>query len=177
MSRTRRRTLLFAAIVALCVSCDHATKEVATRTLEPGAGVSLLGDALRLELVQNPGAFLSVGSFLPAGVRRLLFLGLVPAGLALFCALAVASGFASGSSLVGLGLLAGGGVANWLDRLANGGAVTDFVSFGLGPLRTGIFNAADVCIVAGVAWLLAAALRRPERAAPERDVADAGERG
>jgi signal peptidase II len=31
----------------------------------------------------------------------------------------------------------------------NDGLVTDFVSLGVGPLRTGIFNVADVCIVAG----------------------------
>ncbi|HEX2485785.1 MAG TPA: signal peptidase II [Myxococcota bacterium] len=164
MARLRRRALLFAAVVALCVGCDHATKEVAERALGPGTGLSLLGDVLRLDLVQNPGAFLSVGALLPDAVRRVLFLGVVPAGLALFCALAVSGGFASGRSLVALGLLAGGGVANWLDRLVNGGAVTDFVSLGLGPLRTGVFNVADVCIVAGVAWLLAAELRRADDA-------------
>jgi signal peptidase II len=164
MMAPRRRALLFAAVVALCVGCDQATKEVAERALEVGTGISLLGDVLRLDLVQNPGAFLSVGALLPEAARRVIFLGLVPAGLVLFCALAAAAGFASGRSLVALGLLAGGGVANWLDRLSNGGAVTDFVSVGLGPLRTGVFNLADVCIVAGVAWLLAAELRRPEHA-------------
>jgi signal peptidase II len=53
-----------------------------------------------------------------------------------------------------LALLCGGGLANWLDRLLNGGAVTDFVSFGVGWLRTGIFNVADVAIMAGAALLL-----------------------
>jgi len=53
-----------------------------------------------------------------------------------------------------LSLGAGGGLSNWLDRLLHGGAVTDFVSLGLGPLRTGVFNLADVFIVAGVALLL-----------------------
>jgi signal peptidase II len=162
----RRQALVFATIVALCVGCDHATKEVASRTLAPGAGVSLLGDALRLDLVQNPGAFLSLGALLPAPTRDVLFVVLVPIGLALFCAFALGSGFASGGALVGLGLLAGGGLSNWLDRVAHGGAVTDFVSFGLGPLQTGIFNLADVCIVAGVAWMLAAELRRREPGVP-----------
>lgn len=159
----RRRVLAFAALVALCVGCDHATKEFAACALASSPGVSLFGDALRLDLVRNPGAFLSLGSMLPAGTREIVFLVLVPVGLALFCTLAVASGFASGGALPGLALLAGGGLANWLDRIAHGGAVTDFVSLGLGPLRTGIFNLADVCIVAGVAWLLAAELQRRPR--------------
>ncbi|HEY8123705.1 MAG TPA: signal peptidase II, partial [Myxococcota bacterium] len=40
------------------------------------------------------------------------------------------------------------------DRVLNAGAVTDFVSLGVGPLRTGIFNLADVAIMAGAALLL-----------------------
>jgi glycogen debranching enzyme len=39
---------------------------------------------------------------------------------------------------------------DWLDRVRDDGAVTDFVSLGLGQLRTGIFNVADLAIVAGL---------------------------
>jgi signal peptidase II len=56
--------------------------------------------------------------------------------------------------VVALGLVAGGGLANWLDRVVDDGAVTDFVSLGIGTLRTGIFNLADVAIVLGVLLLL-----------------------
>jgi signal peptidase II len=34
------------------------------------------------------------------------------------------------------------------------GAVTDFMNLGIGSLRTGIFNVADLAIVAGIALLL-----------------------
>jgi signal peptidase II len=51
---------------------------------------------------------------------------------------------------IALSLLAGGGIGNLIDRIANDGAVTDFVRIGIGPLRTGIFNLADVAIVVGV---------------------------
>lgn len=51
-------------------------------------------------------------------------------------------------------MIVGGGLANWLDRMLHDGAVTDFVSLGLGPLRTGIFNVADVAIVAGLLLLV-----------------------
>ena len=43
----------------------------------------------------------------------------------------------------------GGGLGNLIDRIFNSGAVVDFVSIGLGGLRTGIFNVSDVAIVAG----------------------------
>ena len=62
---------------------------------------------------------------------------------------------------MGLGLVAGGGVANWIDRLV-AGAVTDFVSLGVGGLRTGIFNLADLSVLAGVAVLLLASRRHAE---------------
>jgi signal peptidase II len=57
-------------------------------------------------------------------------------------------------TIAALGLIAGGGLGNWLDRLLNAGAVTDFVSLGVGRLRTGIFNVADLAVVAGTVLLL-----------------------
>ena len=56
--------------------------------------------------------------------------------------------------LIGLSLVAGGGVGNLIDRVINNGAVTDFVRLGIGPLRTGMFNVADVAIVVGVVTIL-----------------------
>src|SRR5207249_7753307 len=44
----------------------------------------------------------------------------------------------------------GGGLSNLLDRVAYGGYVVDFINLGIGSLRTGIFNAADVAITVGV---------------------------
>ena len=48
----------------------------------------------------------------------------------------------------------GGGVGNWIDRVLHAGVVTDFVRIGLGPLRTGIFNVADVAVMAGAGILI-----------------------
>ncbi len=153
-SGRRRQALCFAALLTLCVGCDHAAKQLAVSALAGAAPVALLGDAVRLELVRNAGSFLSLGGSLPQAVRDLVFLVLAPLGLALACAHLARSGPPGISSVIALALLAGGGLGNWLDRLIHGGAVTDFVSIGLGPLRTGIFNVADVCIMAGLALLL-----------------------
>jgi signal peptidase II len=70
----------------------------------------------------------------------------------------------SRAQALAFGLVAGGGFANWLDRVRGDGSVTDFVSLGFGPLRTGIFNVADVAIVLGLLLFLfvrAAAGREP----------------
>jgi signal peptidase II len=155
------RVLVFCTVLALCVGCDHAAKRLAESALAGSPGISLAADLVRLELTANSGAFLSLGAGLPDALRHALFLGGIPVLLALVCAQLLRSGRTSRAQLVGVGLLAGGGLGNWLDRLMNGGAVTDFVSIGLGGLRTGVFNVADVAVLLGIALVLLA------RAEPE----------
>jgi signal peptidase II len=152
---TRARGLVFLATLLASAGCDQATKHVAREVLGGSPAVSLAADLIRFELALNPGGFLSLGASLPEEIRSLFFLAVVPLGLLLVCVLLFRAGPLSSASLVGLGLVAGGGLANWIDRLV-AGAVTDFVSLGLGGLRTGIFNVADVSVMAGVAVLLLA---------------------
>jgi signal peptidase II len=54
---------------------------------------------------------------------------------------------------VAASLILGGGIGNVIDRVARGNVI-DFLNFGIGNVRTGIFNIADVAIMAGV-FLLA----------------------
>ena len=48
-----------------------------------------------------------------------------------------------------------GGASNLIDRFTHGGYVVDFINLGIGSLRTGIFNVADIAITLGVLILLA----------------------
>jgi signal peptidase II len=164
----KRRVLGFGFILLACVGCDHAVKQVAVELLSGAGVVSWLGGAVRFQLVANPGAFLSLGAGLPEPVRELLLIGMVPLVLAAVGWLVLRVPSVSRMQLAALGLIAGGGLANWLDRVIDDGAVTDFVSLGLGSLRTGIFNVADVAIVLGLVLLLGfgSAARRAE---PARD--------
>lgn len=165
---TRRGALLFLAVLVSSAGCDHAAKQVAERTLSNSAAISLAFDSVRFELVHNPGAFLSLGENLPAALRQVLFVAAVPVMLVLVCGFFLRFGPASPSSLVALGLMAGGGLANWLDRILHAGAVTDFVSLGIGPLRTGIFNLADVFVLAGAGALVLSDLGRVGSGRPRR---------
>jgi signal peptidase II len=56
------------------------------------------------------------------------------------------------------GLFIAGGASNWFDRWRDG-HVVDFLNLGIGWLRTGVFNVADVAIMAGVALYVVAELR------------------
>jgi signal peptidase II len=56
--------------------------------------------------------------------------------------------------LTSLTLIFSGGISNFYDRSVNNGAVIDFLNLGIGSLRTGIFNVADMAIMLGVFLLL-----------------------
>lgn len=151
----RRHLWIFSFVLLACVGCDHAVKQAAEQWLAGADRIVLLGGVVHLQLVANPGAFLSLGAELPETLRHLVLLCFVP--LMLLCAgwLLFRSPHASRAQALAFGLIVGGGLANWLDRVRGDGSVTDFVSLGLGPLRTGIFNVADVAIVLGLLLFLA----------------------
>ena len=157
MARIGVRLVLVIAIAAT-ISCDRATKHIAATTLVGAPSQSFLADLVRLEYVENTGGFLSLGSELPLAVRTGLFT--VGTGLALLGTVVGAILFRwSGWPLLGLTLFVAGGASNWLDRVVRG-SVIDFINVGIGSLRTGIFNVADVAIMLGVAIVVVAELRR-----------------
>ena len=163
---TRLRLALLSLVMLSCVGCDQAAKAMARDSLV-GRTISLLGGAVRFEYAENTGAFLSLGSSLPSGMRTLLFVGgtgVIVLGLLVAMARGGQGGSPSGS--LGLALLAGGAVGNLIDRVVYDGAVVDFVSVGLGSLRTGIFNLADVAITVGVVLVALQGWRTASSAEP-----------
>ena len=56
------------------------------------------------------------------------------------------------NNAIGIGLILGGAVGNFVDRLVHG-AVVDFLALKLGTWVPFIFNMADAAITAGVVWL------------------------
>jgi signal peptidase II len=149
-----RRLLLILTVLVSCVGCDQTSKLVARTYLPQTQRVSLLGGSIRLEIAKNYGAFLSMGESIPQPWRAVL----LSAGVAVLLAalLTYALFNSSGNPLVvpALGMVAGGGLSNLIDRWVYGGYVLDFLNVGVGPVRTGIFNVADVCILVGVVLLL-----------------------
>jgi signal peptidase II len=148
--RTSRVLVLLACLAT--IGCDRLTKHAAASLLPGNAERSFLGDTIRLSYAENTGGFLSLGADLPVDRRLIVFTvatGLLLAGLAW---LALRSRW-QGSRLLGAALIVAGGASNWIDRVAIG-SVVDFMNVGIGPLRTGIFNVADVAIMGGVALIV-----------------------
>lgn len=148
------RFMVVTLTLLCCVGCDQVSKSAARALLSSGIAESYFGDALRLQLVENPGSFLSLGASLPEHLRFALFTGAV--AVLLLC-LVGASLFATRLGFwrfIALALVAGGGISNLIDRLMYGGRVTDFLNVGIGSLRTGIFNVADMAILLGALLLI-----------------------
>jgi signal peptidase II len=122
--------------------------------LHSGFTESLFSDSLRLQLTENPGSFLSLGASLPEHLRFTLFTATVAVILVGLVCAALFARRLSTARFVALALVAGGGISNLIDRLLYDGRVTDFLNVGIGSLRTGIFNLADMAILAGALLLV-----------------------
>jgi signal peptidase II len=141
--RVSARFLLALAMV-VTIGCDRVTKHVATTALAGTAGHSFLADMVRLQYAENTGGFLGVGGDLHPGIRTSVFT--VATGAMLLGMVAAA---------IRWQLFVAGGASNWIDRLIRG-FVVDFLNVGVGPVRTGIFNVADIAIMTGAALMLLA---------------------
>jgi signal peptidase II len=156
MTRIGARLVLLIAIGAT-IGCDRVTKHIAATTLSGEPRQSFLGDTVRLEYAENTGAFLSLGTDWPPRVRTAVF-GIANAVLLLALTVVALKVRWPMPAPLGLVLLIAGGASNLLDRLVSG-KVIDFLNVGLGPLRTGIFNVADVAIMLGAGLVIAATSR------------------
>ena len=146
---------ILSIVLLVCVGLDQGSKVWAQEYLRGHAPQSFLGDMARLQYSENPGAFLSLGSSLSDSSRfwfLTVIVGLVLLGAVLYLILTPKL---SKISTHALAWTVAGGVSNLLDRMFRpGGVVVDFMNVGIGPLRTGIFNIADMAIMAGVILLI-----------------------
>ena len=149
--------LLLLVPIGATIGCDRVTKHVAATTLAGTPGRSFLADTLRLEYAENTGAFLGLGADWPRPVRIALFNVGNALGLLVVAVLAMRLQW-RGLGLLGVALFVAGGLSNLVDRVAYG-SVIDFMNVGIGPLRTGIFNVADMAILLGALVILVAGRR------------------
>lgn len=157
---TRRQRALWLALAALVlISLDQTTKRWAEETLAHRPTASYLGDTIRIGLTINHGVFLGMGDRLAEPLRFALFVILVGLGLIVATVYALGAPRLRPPVFLALALIVPGGLGNLIDRVTNQGGVVDFMNVGLGPVRTGIFNVADMAVTAGVLVLFFSSLR------------------
>jgi signal peptidase II len=148
------QVIIILMIVALNVACDQVTKNWARAEIKGRPTQEVVGTFFLFTYAENEGAFLGFGAQIPQPFRA-IFLSLVPA----FCLIAgLAYVFTSKKmavpEMISISFIIGGGIGNIYDRIFNNGLVTDFMNLGIGPVRSGIFNFADLSILFGVILLL-----------------------
>ena len=153
MSNSKRLAAFFAT-AALSIATDQLTKVWAVAALADAPMQSYFGDTFRWTFTTNHGAFLSLGSGLPTQLRFWVLtvaVGGLLVGLGIY---ALLSRELTPLTIAGYGCIVGGGASNWFDRLTHGGGVVDFMNLGIGSLRTGVFNVADLAILVGIGLIL-----------------------
>jgi signal peptidase II len=159
---TPLRLTLIAAFAVLAI--DMATKLAAVHWLQGRPPGALLGGAVHLQLLRNPGGPTGILDHHPEVVTA----GTIVAVLAM---IGVALGGRVGTPLgaLALGLVLGAGTGNLLDRLLRApgpfhGGVVDWLR---PPWGDGVMNFADLMINAGIVLgIVAAVLARPPAPAP-----------
>ncbi|WP_141996682.1 signal peptidase II [Amycolatopsis cihanbeyliensis] len=148
-----RRIGVVAAIAPLVFVLDLVTKVLATVNLEGSAPVRILGGAVYLQLVRNPGAAFSMATGM-TWVLALVAIGVVVAIIWL------ARRLRSVGWAIGLGLVLGGALGNLADRIFRApgplqGHVVDFVSvFAPNGDFFPVFNVADSAISIGAVLIV-----------------------
>ena len=147
------RTLAILTVLCLNIGCDQISKDFARQKLDYHQEINLVNEYLTLTKVENTGAFLGLGSTLPQPLKVLLLtvIPLFVLGLAVIYLLTRKN--LSNISMLGISFIAGGGIGNIYDRIVHG-SVTDFLHIDFVIFKTGIFNFADVSIVAGMCMIV-----------------------
>ncbi|NCP63769.1 MAG: signal peptidase II [Paraglaciecola sp.] len=145
--------LILSVCVATIVS-DQLSKWWAANHLSHFSMQRYWADTVRIGYTENTGAFLGLGSTLSETMRFWLFVAAVGVVLLALLVYLLKSQSNNRMQVTALSFIFAGGLSNFYDRAMNDGAVIDFLNVGIGSLRTGIFNVADMAIMLGVLLLL-----------------------
>jgi len=136
------------------VGCDQLTKDLARERLQHGPPLTLVDDFVHLVYAENPGIAFGIGSDLSHRIRFWLFTVGVVGVIFIIAGVAYHRRRQGPMFLAGITLLMAGGLSNLIDRMLNDGHVIDFVVLDVGPMRSIVFNLADVLVCIGAVVLV-----------------------
>lgn len=152
----KRAFIAVAALVIILVNigCDQGTKFYARNNFKGRGPIEVVDSLFIIRYAENSGGFLSLGSDIPRPYKTILLLVFPCVALAGAAVYLVVNDKFSAGEVFFIASVIGGGISNMYDRIVYDGLVTDFMNFGIGPVRTGILNFADLSITFGVLALL-----------------------
>lgn len=150
MGKQRIVTIAIAAVLTL--AADQVTKQIARRSLRDKAPVEVIAGYLAFEYHENPGVAFSVGRNWPGG--RFIFIGIGIVALYLVWRLVRQVERRARVAHAAFGLIVGGAVGNFVDRLYIGRVVDFIVMHWQRKAQWPAYNVADAALVAGVILLI-----------------------
>ena len=132
---------------------DRVTKILAFRFLANRPRIEMLRGCFILIYSENRGAFLNMGESWN-GVLKQLFLLILPIAVCVVGLFYLMLKENKPARIILLSTVIGGGMGNLGDRIFNDFTVMDFMNFGIGSLRTGILNVADLSVTFGTLLFL-----------------------
>jgi signal peptidase II len=141
---------------------DRITKIIAVEYLDGHNPIRLLHNIIIVTLVENSGAFLSLGKNWNVYIKYVVLL-IVPLIICVYGLFYLMFKENNKYRIISISCIIGGGIGNLADRLLNGFKVLDFINFGIGHLRTGVLNAADLSVTFGAILLIVFEIRKTYR--------------
>ncbi|MDR1904577.1 MAG: signal peptidase II [Treponema sp.] len=149
----KKHILISAGVFTANFLLDRLTKALASSFLDGKSPIRLLHNMVILVYQENAGAFLSLGASWPSALKNVLLL-FIPAGICLAAFIYIIFKEQKLKRVICIACIIGGGIGNLIDRIFHDFKVIDFINFGIGNIRTGILNAADLSVCAGVVCLI-----------------------
>ena len=152
MNRKKQISLVVIVLV-INFLLDRVTKILAVNYLQGRETLSYFYNTVVLSYTENTGAFLSLGAGWPDWLKYILLLA-IPIAVCLYGLYYCAFKLTDKNLIIAFVCIMGGGLGNLVDRLIYDFHVVDFLNFGIGSLRTGILNVADMSVTFAVIYLL-----------------------
>lgn len=144
----------FFITLILCLLLDQLLKNLIIFNLDYGESITIINNFLSLTLIENTGAAFSI---LSNSTTFLIVLTIVILILMYF--IVIKNQNLSDYEFIVYGILVGGILGNFADRMING-YVIDYIHFYFLESSFPIFNFADICIVIAVILLVVRTFRR-----------------
>ena len=139
-----KKLLQVLIIASLVIAIDQITKYLVMSSISPNESIEIF-PFLHIVNIQNTGA--AFGMF--KNLHNNVFIGISVVALIFIIWLIVKGAY----SQIGLSLLLGGAIGNFIDRMRFG-KVVDFIDISVGEFSWPAFNVADSCLTVGIIIIL-----------------------
>lgn len=169
-----KRNIFILLVIFVNLAADQITKHFARIYVQGQGMIKVVGNFFVLVYAENDGAFLGLGSNLPQPWKTYVLVLFPTLAIIVAILYMVFGKHVSFRQLMAISCIIGGGIGNVYDRAVHLGAVTDFLLFGIGNVRTGILNVADLSITFGAIALFIFQYQEDKKTAELREALNDG---